>query len=193
MSRSLEIRSLHSGFSQYEPRRRSDDARPLKKVWAVAVIENPFAGSYHHDLSEMIAWGTDLGHLLGKSAASALGEPAMSYGKGAIVGVAGEQEHGVALLTSLFGDALREEVGGGVAWVSSATKVGVASSAIDIPLAHKDALYVRDHYDAVEIRVPGSPLPDEIAVICAVANRGRLDARCGGPSALGIEGKDGLR
>jgi hypothetical protein len=193
MSSPFVVRATHQGVSEFQPRSGSSDQIPLRKAWVSVVIENPYVGSYHADLSEMIEWGTKLGHSLGKLATQVLNAPVLSYGKGAIVGMGGEQEHGVALLTSLFGDALREEVGGGVAWISSATKVGAPSSAIDIPLAHKDALYVRDHYDAVEVRIPGAPMPDEIAVICAVANRGRLDARCGGPSAANIEGKDGLR
>ena len=99
----------------------------------------------------------------------------------------------MALLTTSFGDALREAVGGGLAWISSATKRGVSGTIIDVPLAHKDALYVRDYYDALEVRVPDAPLPDEIVVIVVVANRGRLHARCGGLSADEVSKQDGLR
>jgi hypothetical protein len=94
---------------------------------------------------------------------------------------------------TIIGDALREAVGGGAAWISSATKRGSPGAVIDVPLAHKDALYVRDYYDVLEVRVPDAPLPDEIVVTAAVASRGRLHARCGGLAASEIRGKDGLR
>jgi hypothetical protein len=171
----------------------SDTDGPLRKVASVAVIANPHAGAYEKDLSDLIGWGAALGTMLGESAQKALGYPVQSYGKAAIVGLAGEQEHGVALLTTAFGDALRNAVGGGKAWISSATKRGAPATVIDVPLAHKDALYVRDNYDAFEVRVPDAPMPDEIAVIAVVANRGRLLARCGGLAASEIEGSDGLR
>ena len=174
----------------YEP---PDPEGPLRKVASVAVIANPHAGKQSEDLSDLIAWGTALGTLLGDSASNALGSAVASYGKAAIVGLAGEQEHGVALLTTAFGDALRDAVGGGMAWISSATKRGTPGTVIDVPLAHKDALYVRDNYDAFEVRVQDAPMPDEIAVIAVVANRGRLRPRCGGLQARNIEGRDGLR
>lgn len=190
----FSVRKLHvSVDEEWAPEASSDPGPSLRKAVAAAVIANPFAGSHVSDLSELIGWGTALGNLLGAEAVKALGQPAFSYGKAAIVGIDGEQEHGVALLTTLYGDALRSQVGGGKAWISSSTKRGVAGSAIDVPLAHKDALYVRDYYDAVEVRVQDAPLPDEIVVVAAVANRGRLDARCGGISENEIEGKDGLR
>jgi hypothetical protein len=169
------------------------NAPALRKVAAAAVISNPHAGGPGDDLRQMISWGSPLGTMLGTMAAEALGEPVLSYGKGAIVGTEGEQEHGVALLTSAFGDALRTAVGGGKAWIASATKRGTPGTVLDVPLAHKDALYVRDHYDALEVRLPDAPLPDEIVVIAVVANRGRLLARCGGLSASEVAGQDGLR
>ena len=190
----FSVRKLHVSVDEQQPRDGGrDPGPPLRKAVAAAVITNPLAGTHGDDLAELIAWGTDLGNLLGANAVKALGEPARSYGKAAIVGTDGEQEHGVALLTTLFGDALRAQVGGGKAWISSATKRGAAGAAIDVPLAHKDALYVRDYYDAVEVRVPDAPLPHEIVVIAAVANRGRLEARCGGHSESEITGEDGLR
>ena len=168
--------------------------RPLRKVAVAAVVANPYAGRYVEDLSEMVEFSLSLGEELGLKAVRALGmEGVESYGKGAIVGVNGEQEHGNAFLTTAFGDALRKAVGGGAAWISSATKRGEAGSGIDIPLAHKDALYVRSHYDAVEVRVPDAPLPNEIVIVCVVANRGRLDERLGGVKAADIVGEDGLR
>ncbi len=115
-----------------------------------------------------------------------------SYGKGAVIGIDGEQEHGVAMLTTVFGNIMREAVGGGKAWVSSMTKRASAGETIDIPLAYKDALYVRSHYDGITIKLPDAPLPDEIAVICAMANRGRLNARVGGIKVSEVKGEDGL-
>jgi len=191
----FSLRKLYVSVEEVlaSPEAAARGERPLRKAFAAAVVLNPHAGRRVEDLSELISWGEPLGELLGAEAVKALGGAAASYGKAAIVGTDGEQEHGVALLTTLFGDALRAQVGGGLAWISSATKRGPSGTAIDVPLAHKDALYVRDHYDAAEVRVPDAPLPDEIVAIAAVANRGRLDARCGGLSASEIEGRDGLR
>jgi hypothetical protein len=160
---------------------RGDDHGPLRKVAACAVIANPYAGGgYAADLSLLIEASREIGTMLGKQAAELLGSPVASYGKGAIVGTAGEQEHGNAALTSVFGDALRDAVGGGAAWITSATKVAVAGTSIDVPLAYKDDIWVRSHYDAVEVRIPDGPLPDELVVIAAVADRGRINARLGG-------------
>jgi hypothetical protein len=92
----------------------------------------------------------------------------------------------------VFGNAVRATAGGGKAWISSITKRAAAGATIDIPLAHKDALYVRSHYDGISITLPDAPLPDEIAIICAYANRGRLNHRVGGLSSEQIGGLDGL-
>jgi hypothetical protein len=118
--------------------------------------------------------------------------PAVSYGKAAIIGINGEQEHGVSLLTTVFGNVMRDAAGGGKAWISSFTKRAAPGSTIDIPLAHKDALYVRSHYDGITITIPDGPLPNEIAVICAYASRGRPNHRVGGLAANEIKGVDGL-
>jgi hypothetical protein len=117
---------------------------------------------------------------------------AQSYGKAAIIGIDGEQEHGVSMLTTVFGNVMREAAGGGKAWISSITKRAAPGATIDIPLAHKDALYVRSHYDGITITLPDAPLPKEIAIICAFANRGRPNHRVGGPAASEIKGLDGL-
>jgi hypothetical protein len=172
-------------WTQVEEIRRcggeEDPSGPLRKVAACAVIVNPLAGQgFVANLSALVDASGELGAELGKAAVAALGEPVASYGKGAIAGVAGEQEHANAMLTSVFGNALRDAVGGGRAWITSATKVAPAGSAIDIPLAFKDDIWVRSHYDALQVRVEDAPLPDEILVIAAVANRGRLNARLGG-------------
>ena len=170
------------------------NSQPLRKAAAVAIIKNPFAGrAYQEDLSGLIDPSPALATLLGKEACKLLGAPVESYGKGAIIGLAGEQEHGVACLTTVYGNALRDAVGGGSAWISSATKIGGPGTSIDLPLAYKDALFVRSHYDAFSITLHSAPLPDEIAIICAVANRGRLNHRVGGITKEEAEGTDGLR
>jgi len=160
---------------------RSDDQGPLRKAAACAVITNPYAGQgYIEDLSLLVKGSTALGASLGADVARALGGTVESYGKGAIAGIAGDQEHANACLTSAFGDALRQAIGGGEAWITSATKTAGPGASIDVPLAYKDEIWVRSHYDAIEVRIPDAPAPDEIVVIAAGANRGRLNARLGG-------------
>lgn len=169
--------------------------RPLVKVAVVVVLKNPFAGrDFTPDLSALIRPSAMLGAAMARAAVSAIGgEPIESYGKGAVVGTSGEQEHGIALVTTPFGDALRAEIGGGVAWISSFSKRAATGATIDVPLAHKDALYVRSHYDGMSVHLPDAPLPDEIAVLACFASRGRLNARLGGIDADAIIGEDGLR
>lgn len=166
---------------------------PLIKSCAIAIVQNPFAGRYVEDLSELVQGSEALGKDLGRLAVEGLGgAAAQGYGKAAMVGVAGAQEHGNACLTTVFGNALRDAVGGGKAWIPSNTKrVGLGGS-IDVPLAYKDALYVRSHYDTMEVTVADAPLPDEIAVMAVVTNRGRLNARVGGISVDQVKGEDGL-
>lgn len=167
---------------------------PLRRVAAMAVVRNPLAGAgYVEDLSPLIDGSAELGAELGGEALAALGTDVESYGKAGICGIAGEQEHANACLTSAFGDALRKAVGGGASWITSATKIGAPGTAIDVPLAYKDELWVRSHYDALEVRVPDAPLPDEIVVIAAVANRGRIHARLGGMSANEAKAQAGHR
>jgi len=166
---------------------------PLRKVAVTAVIKNLFANRYEANLGPLIDASAEIGREMAELARAAMRPyQAVSYGKGAVVGTAGEQEHGVAMLTTVFGDVLREFAGGGKAWISSVTKRGPAGTSIDVPLAHKDALYVRSHYDTMTVTLPDAPLADEIAVVCCYANRGRLNARVGGLRAEDIVGEDGL-
>lgn len=166
---------------------------PLIKAAVGMVIGNPFAGRYVSDLSELTQPSAGWGRELGLRATALLGgRPAVSYGKGGIAGVAGEQEHVVACITTVFGDALRAVVGGGAAWISSATKTAPAGTTLDVPLAYKDALYVRSHYDAVTISCPDGPRPDELLIVVAVATGGRVHHRTGGLAATDSRG-DGLR
>jgi hypothetical protein len=166
---------------------------PVRKVAAVAVVENPYARRYVDDLSEMIGASRALGVELAKIATDGLGTyKAQSYGKGGIVGLEGEQEHANALLTTVFANPLREAIGGGKAWISSFTKRAAPGAQIDIPLASKDALYVRSHYDGMTLTLPETPMPDEVAVIICLASRGRPNARVGGLRYEDIKGDDGL-
>jgi hypothetical protein len=169
---------------------------PTRRAVAIAVIENPYAGRYSESLDELIAIGEELGALLGQKAVKALGiEPghAQSYGKAAIVGEAGELEHAAAILHPKLGAPLRVAVEKGAALVPSAKKRGTLGTAIDVPLGHKDAAFVRSHFDAVEARVSDAPRANEIVVAVAVTDSGRPLPRIGGLQVSEIKGEDGLR
>jgi hypothetical protein len=179
MSFPFRIRSW-IGYSETQLHDGGPDADPLVK----AVVG---------DLSELTAPSPWLGTELGRRAVDLLdGRAVASYGKGGIVGLKGEQEHIVACVTTVFGDALREAVGGGEAWISSVTKRAAAGTSIDIPLAHKDALYVRSHYDSITLSADDAPHDDEMMVVVAVASGGRLHERVGGIRPEQIQG-GGLR
>lgn len=188
------VRTVLTHVVEERSREGRDADVPLRKVVVGAVLNNPYAGRYVEDLSGAVEWSPQLGTMLGELAVKTLEEPALSYGKAGLAGLAGSQEHAVMYITTPFGNALREVVGGGKAWISSATAVGPPGTPLTVPLAHKDALYVRDHYDAVTLHPPSdAPLPDEVLVAVAVANRGRLNARLGGVRPDQITGEDGLR
>jgi hypothetical protein len=169
---------------------------PTRKAVAVAVIANPFAGRYAEDLSDLIEIGAELGALLGSRCVAALGiEPgqAQSYGKAAMVGEAGELEHAAAILHPKLGAPLRLAVEKGAALVPSAKKTGGPGQPLDVPLGHKDAAFVRSHFDAIEVRLNDAPRAGEILVAVAVTDSGRPLARVGGLTHAEAEGKDGLR
>ena len=169
---------------------------PTRRAVAMAVIANPYAGRYSENLDELIAIGEELGALLGQKAVKALGiapGDAQSYGKAAIVGEAGELEHAAALLHPKLGAPLRTAVEKGAALVPSAKKRGTLGTVIDVPLGHKDAAFVRSHFDAVEARVSDAPRANEIVVAVAVTDSGRPLPRIGGLQAHEIKGEDGLR
>ena len=171
----------------------ADGGPPLCKFALVAVVHNPFAGKPSPDLTDLIEGSVGLGREMAEEVRTAMARfGVQSYGKGGIIGLAGEQEHVNALLTTKFADPLRAAIGGGKAWISSMTKRGAPGTTIDIPLAHKDALYVRSHYDGLTLTLHDAPLADEAALIVAVANRGRIHARVGGLKAGDIKGQDGL-
>lgn len=171
------------------------DGAVLRKIVVGACIRNPFAnGQFTADLSEVVNNSPALGLEIGKRLLDKLkGEPIASYGKACVVGAAGEYEHGNAFLTATMMDPLRECLGGGLSWVPSTGKRGGLGASIDIPLAHKDALYVRSHYDTVTVTFPDGPNPDEVLILMAVATRGRLHARLGGLREADVRAGDGLK
>ncbi|MEX2200212.1 MAG: amino acid synthesis family protein, partial [Dongiaceae bacterium] len=163
---------------------------------AIAVIANPFAGRYVEDLSDLIEIGEELGALLGERAVAALGiagDKAESYGKAAAVGENGELEHAAAILHPKLGAPLRKVLGKGAALVPSSKKRGGPGVALDIPLGHKDAAYVRSHFDGMEVRIADAPRANEIVVAVAVTDSGRPLPRVGGLAKGEIKGEDGLR
>jgi hypothetical protein len=169
---------------------------PVRRAVAIAVIENPYAGRYEPKLDALIEAGEELGGLLGTKCVEALGiapGEAQSYGKAAIVGEAGELEHAAAILHPKLGAPLRVAVEKGAALVPSAKKIGTLGTAIDVPLGHKDAAYVRSHFDAIEARISDAPRANEIVVAVAVTASGRPLPRVGGLQASEIKGEDGLR
>jgi hypothetical protein len=167
--------------------------RPVRKVAAVAVIRNPFAGTFAEDLTPLIDAGEELGALLATKATEALGAPAESFGKAAIVGEAGEYEHAAALLHPKLGAPLRAAIGGGKAIIPSAKKLGGPGTTIDVPLHFKDAAFVRTHYDAMEVRLNDAPRADEILVAIALTDGGRPHARIAGLTKDEARKEDGLR
>jgi hypothetical protein len=169
---------------------------PTRRAMAMAVIHNPCAGRYVENLDELIAIGEELGGLLGQRCVQALGiapEQAQSYGKAAIVGEAGELEHAAALLHPKLGAPLRAAVSKGAALVPSAKKQGGMGTAVDVPLGHKDAAFVRSHFDAMEARIADAPRAHEIVVVVVVTDSGRPLPRIGGLQVHEIKGTDGLR
>ena len=147
--------------------------RPVTRVAACAVIDNPLAGSARDDVGELVPFGAELGELLVQKALTALPNPAVAYGKAAIVGLAGDIEHAAAILHPRMGKPMRAAIGGGKAIIPSNVKVAPAGTAIDVPLGNKDDVWVFDHIDTLTIAVPSAPRPDEIVVIVALSDGGR--------------------
>jgi hypothetical protein len=169
---------------------------PTRRAAAIAVIENPFAGRYVKDLSELIDVGEELGQLLTERAVAALGidgPQAQSYGKAAAVGENGELEHAAAILHPKLGAPARKVLGKGAALIPSSKKRGGPGVPFDVPLGHKDAAFVRSHFDGMEVRVADAPRANEIVVAVAVTDSGRPLPRVGGLRADEIKGEDGLR
>jgi hypothetical protein len=191
-----KIRKLVIQIEETRSEMGRDITPPVRKAAAIAVIENPFAGKYADDLTSLMDIGEELGDLLGRRAVAALGiqpSEAESYGKAAIVGDAGELEHAAAILHPKLGKPLRAAVEKGAALVPSAKKRAGIGAPIDVPLGHKDAAFVRSHFDAMEVRVSDAPRPNEILVAVVVTDSGRPLPRVGGLQVGEIDGKDGLR
>lgn len=189
----LEVRKWATVVEEVRHEGGPPPAEPLVRAAVVAVIANPYAGRWSEDLSELLEPSGALAReLVARSVAALGGRTPESCGKAAVVGLAGEQEHGVACLTTPFGDALRDGIGGST-WVTSTTKVAAAGTPIDVPLAYKRALFVRAFYDTLTVAVPDAPRPDEIAVVCALATGGRVHERVGGLTLAEATAGDGLR
>jgi len=169
--------------------------KPLRRAAALAVIRNPFAGKYVHEIADFMQDLNPLGLEMAKTAVAALGGDPQSvegYGKGAIVGQAGELEHG-ALWHVPGGYAMREVLGGAKAIVASTKKVGGPGTRLDVPITHINASYVRSHFDAMEVGIADAPRADEILLALVMTTGARVHARVGGLKASEIKGEDGLR
>jgi len=192
----VKIRKLVTTVDEIHYEMGKTISPPTKRAAAIAVIQNPFAEFYQENLEDLMSIGEQLGSLLGKRCIEALGikpSEAESYGKAALIGENGELEHGAALLHPRMGAPLRREVGKGAALVPSSKKRGSMGDTLDIPLGHKDAAYIRSHFDSMEVRVNDAPRANEILVAIAITDSGRPLPRVGGLKAEEAEGKNGLR
>ena len=168
---------------------------PHRRAAALAVIHNPFAGKYVQEIAGFMDDLNPLGLEMAKSLVAALGGEAKAiegYGKGAIVGSAGELEHG-ALWHVPGGYAMREILGNAKAIVASTKKVGAPGTRLDVPITHINASYVRSHFDAMEVGIVDAPRADEILLALVMTTGPRVHARVGGLKASDIRGQDGLR
>jgi len=193
---SVEIRKIATWVEETHREIGQQISPPTRKAVAVAVIKNPFVGSYTEDLTPLMDIGAELGGLLGDKCVAALGitpAQAESYGKAAMVGEGGELEHAAAILHPKLGAPLRVAVEKGAALVPSSKKMGGPGQVLDVPLGHKDAAYVRSHFDGIEVRLNDAPRAGEILVAVAVTDSGRPLPRVGGLTHAEAEGKDGLR
>ena len=169
--------------------------KPLRRAAAIAVIRNPFAGAYVASIEGFMEDLKPLGLAMARQLIAALGGDAKAvegYGKGAIVGSAGELEHG-ALWHVPGGYAMREVLGGAKAIVASTKKVGGPGTRLDVPITHINASYVRSHFDSMEVGVNDAPRADEILLALVMTTGARVHARVGGLKASEIKGEDGLR
>ncbi|WP_425101802.1 amino acid synthesis family protein [Tropicibacter sp. S64] len=192
----MKLRKIITLTEEVRSEMGQEIAPPSRRALAAAVIENPFAGRYVADLSELIEIGAALGQILGGEALRVLGCAApdvQGYGKAALVGEAGELEHGAALLHPKLGAPLRDVLGGGKALVPSSKAMGAPGDVIDVPLGHKAAAYVRSHFDGMRLRIPDAPRANEIVVAVALQLDGRPNPRVGGLLHKDITGADGLR
>ena len=167
-----------------------------RKAAAIAVIKNPFAGKYVEDLTELMDIGAELGTILGDRAREALGiapEQCEGYGKAVIVGTDGEMEHAAAIMHPKLGAPFRKALGRGLALIPSIKKRGPAGCTIDVPLNHKDAAFIRSHFDGMTVSVQDAPFADELLVALVVTDSGRPLPRIGGLTKEDAKYEDGLR
>ncbi|MEP2945375.1 MAG: amino acid synthesis family protein [Lentilitoribacter sp.] len=193
---SMKIRKIAVNVEETHREIGREISPATRKAVAVAVIENPFAGVYQEDLSELMEMGAELGGLLGDKCVAALGitpSEAESYGKSVMVGENGELEHAAAILHPKLGAPLRKAVEKGAALVASSKKMGSPGQVLDVPLGHKDAAYVRSHFDGIEVRLNDAPRANELMVAVAVTDSGRPLPRVGGLTHEDAKGEDGLR
>lgn len=163
---------------------------PLRKAAVILVLENPFVGTKGADLKPMIEASPKLGELVGEKLVEAMdGFEVQGYGKGGLVGLGGEAEHANALLTTIFANPIRDRIGGADAWISSFQKLASPGDKIDIPMNHKNDVYVRSHYDGMTVSVAGAPLADEIVVIFCASSGKRLNWRVGGTTHEEVEAR----
>ena len=190
----MEIRRLLTIEEEVLVEGRKAVDPPLKKVAAVAVIANPFAGRYVEDLQVLIDAGEELGALLAQRVLKVVNAGDIdSFGKACIVGEDGEIEHAGALIHPTYGKAIRKVIGGGAAIIPSTKKMGGPGTRVDIPLHYKEAATVSSHYDAMEVGLPDSPKADEVLVALAVTTGGRPHTRIPGLKKEDAKGEDGLR
>jgi hypothetical protein len=154
-------------------------SRPVIRAVGIGVLHNPFAGKFAEDLRPLFEAGAMLGERLMPELVKLLDGPAVSYGKGAIVGTAGEMEHGGACVHPMLGKPMRSAIGGGKAVIGSNVKVAAAGASLDVPLGHKDEPWSFPHFDTITVSIADAPRPDEIVVVIAIADGGRLHNRCG--------------
>lgn len=165
----------------------SDEGAPLRKILIAAAIRNPYAGRFSRDLSEIIDGSDRLGEEFARRILTALGgAQAESYGKACVVGSAGEYEHGNAFITARFATPIRAVLPGAKEWIPSTGKRSGPGALIDVPLAHIGELYARAYYDTVSAYFDDAPNADEVVVAFAVATRGRIHARLGGPQVASL-------
>jgi len=191
-----KIRKIVSFIDETHQEMGKTISPPTRRAAAVAVIENPYAGVFSEDLETLMTIGEELGGLLGDKCVALLGiDPAEaeSYGKSAMVGENGELEHAAAILHPRLGKPLRAAVQKGAALVASSKKMGSMGQVLDVPIGHKDAAYVRSHFDGMEVSINDAPRANEIMVAVAVTDSGRPLPRVGGLTHDDAIGKDGLK
>jgi hypothetical protein len=192
----MKIRKIVTIVEETQREMGREITPPTRKAAAIAVIDNPCAGRYVEDLTELMDIGAELGDMLGKKCLEALRiEPkqAESYAKGCIIGTNGEFEHAAAIMHPKLGKPFRDALGGGLALIPSIKKRGPAGCSLDIPLNHKDAAFIRSHFDGMTVSVQDAPGPDELLVALVVTDSGRPLPRIGGLTKEQAKFEDGLR